>query len=202
MWTEIETTPWDESDPAAVRAHRVLHALRRFEAAEAAMRARSARAMNVTENDLQALRYVIRRQRAGEYVTPTDVAQHLQTKSAAVTIMVDHLERAGHLVRLPHPKDRRSLVLEATPEAIERIDDIYGGVSDTAIGVAERFDEGAAGRVVAFLDDLSDALDHFVADSATVPQRQFTEARTEPRDASRSDDGDAGKAGTGHALAS
>jgi len=192
MWTEIETTPWDHNDPVAVRGQRVMQALRRFEAAEAGMRERSARAMHVTENELLALRYVIRKQREGVPVKPTDVSHYLQIKTAAVTIMIDHLERAGHLVRMPHPSDRRSIVLQATPEAQARIEDIFGAVYHTMMGVARQLGEEDADHIVRFLDDVSTSLDGFVADQEPTLRRHTAEAlgHTDPGD------------GSGHALAS
>ena len=203
MWTEIETTPWDHSDPVAARGQRVMHALRRFELAEAAMRERSARTMQVTETELLALRHVIRMQRDGVPVTPTDVAHYLHTKSAAVTIMVDHLEGAGHVVRKPHPRDRRSLVLEATPEAQERISEIFGAMYDTMMGVARSLDEAEAARTVRFLDDLADALDAFVADGQPRPRLHTAEVIGAERTSDDDDAADADTdAGSGHALAS
>jgi DNA-binding MarR family transcriptional regulator len=176
MWTEIETTPWDHDDPIAVRGQRVMHALRRFESSEAGMRERSAQTMRVNENELLALRFVIRKQRDGEPVTPTDIAHYLGIKSAAVTIMIDHLERAGHLQRRPHPTDRRSLVLEATEEASNRIGEIFGAVYDTMMGVARQLGEAEAEKIVSFLDDLATALDGFVADGEPTPRRHTAAA--------------------------
>ncbi|MCX6501533.1 MAG: MarR family transcriptional regulator [Microbacterium sp.] len=153
-----------------------MHALRRFEVAEAAMRERSAQTMQVSENELLALRYVIRRQRDGEPVTPTDIAHYLGTKSAAVTIMIDHLERAGHLQRRPHPTDRRSLVLEATETASARIDEIFGAMYDTMMGVARQLEGQEADRIMEFLDGLATSLDGFVADGEPTPRRHTAEA--------------------------
>lgn len=198
MWTEFETTPWDHDDPVAARGQRVMHALRRFELSEAAMRERSANAMRVNENELLALRFVIRKQRDGEHVTPTDVAHYLGIKSAGVTILIDHLERAGHLQRRPHPTDRRSLVLEATPEASSRIREIFGGMYDTMMGVARQVEEAEAEKIVAFLDGLATALDGFAADGEPTPRRHTAAAV----DADAAAQASAEPAGDAHALAS
>ena len=119
--------------------------------------------MAVTEAELSALRYVIRQQGEGHPVTPTDVAHYLGVKSAAVTLVVDHLERAGHLDRRPHPTDRRSLTLVATDDAVARVDEMFGAVYETMIGVARRLDEASAARIEAYLGDLATALDSFAA---------------------------------------
>lgn len=159
MWTELESTPWDHDDRDLARGQRALGALRRFQLAESALRERSAALLQVSEPELQALRHVVRRQREGQTTTPTDIAHYLDVKPAAVTLVIDHLERAGHLERRPHPSDRRSVVLEAKDAAQQRIDEIYGALFGTMMAVAERLDDAEAERTASFLDDLADALD-------------------------------------------
>jgi DNA-binding MarR family transcriptional regulator len=41
--------------------------------------------------------------------------------SGGVTALTQRLERAGHISREPHPKDKRSSILKATPEIVERV---------------------------------------------------------------------------------
>ncbi|MFT4212596.1 MAG: MarR family transcriptional regulator [Microbacterium sp.] len=166
MWSEFEATPWDHADRDLARGQRVMRALRRFELAELAMRDRCAAAMNVSEGELLALRHVIRRQREQLPTTPTDIAHHLEVKPAAVTGVIDHLERAGHLVRGPHPSDRRSTVLTAVPAAAARIDEIYGAVYRTMMDVAAGLDDAEAERTEALLNALADAIDGFATVAA------------------------------------
>ncbi|MWV45100.1 MarR family transcriptional regulator [Paenibacillus sp. HJL G12] len=44
----------------------------------------------------------------------TQVADRLEVKPSAVTVMVDRLEKAGYVVRSQDPADRRVILVEAT----------------------------------------------------------------------------------------
>lgn len=161
MWTEIETRTEHARSAAASRGLRVMDALHRFQLAEAGLRSRSARLMGVTETEILALRFVVRRNEHGQSVTPTDLATYLGVRSTAVTLVVDHLESAGHLVRQPHPSDRRSLVLVATDAAASRVREMFGPVYDTMMTVAGQLADTDADRVEGFLSALAATLDSF-----------------------------------------
>lgn len=62
-------------------------------------------------NDVVVLRLVVDADADGHLLTPSDIAKTLGTSSAATTAIVDRLEVAGHIRRLPNPLDRRSIVL-------------------------------------------------------------------------------------------
>jgi DNA-binding MarR family transcriptional regulator len=49
---------------------------------------------------------------------PSEIGEHLQVTRATVTGVVDSLERRGFVRRSPHPADRRSLLVEITPEGL------------------------------------------------------------------------------------
>ena len=161
MWTEIETRNEHTQSPAASRGLRVMDALHRFQLAEAGLRTRSARLIGVSETEILALRFVVRKQEHGEPVTPTDLATYLAVRSTAVTLVVDHLESAGHLVRQPHPSDRRSLVLIATDPAVSRVREMFGSVYDTMMTVAGQLEDADADRIEVFLSSLTATLDSF-----------------------------------------
>jgi len=69
-------------------------------------------AMNMT--DLAALRMLIIREQRGQPVSPHDLARHLRISTASTTKLIDRLTEAGHVVRLPHPTDRRSRLIALT----------------------------------------------------------------------------------------
>jgi DNA-binding MarR family transcriptional regulator len=46
-----------------------------------------------------------------------ELAEASRLSTGAITAVIDHLERAGLARRLPHPKDRRRVLVEPTPEA-------------------------------------------------------------------------------------
>lgn len=102
----------------------LLRSVRHLVRADREMRRRVGSSMAVNTTDLQALRFVIRTVQQAEDagtsplgVTPRRLADHLQITSAATTTLVDRLVGSGHLERRPHPADRRSVLLVATPGA-------------------------------------------------------------------------------------
>lgn len=77
-------------------------------------RAALARRLGLSLNESLALEYL---QRYGPRTTG-DLAGLLLLSSSAVTQISKHLERIGHLVRGPHPVDRRKTLFSPTPAAI------------------------------------------------------------------------------------
>jgi MarR family 2-MHQ and catechol resistance regulon transcriptional repressor len=51
---------------------------------------------------------------AGPSLPPNEIADRLIISRAAVTSLIDSLERRGYAQRLPHPSDRRMLLVEIT----------------------------------------------------------------------------------------
>lgn len=52
---------------------------------------------------------------------PTELGHLLGIRSASATTLVDRLEAAGHVRRVPHPSDRRRQTVVATPQAYEEV---------------------------------------------------------------------------------
>ncbi|MBY0687691.1 MarR family transcriptional regulator [Microbacterium marinilacus] len=94
----------------------VLEAMGRWREAERAMNEESQRYMKLGESDMRALRFLIAAHRQGVVVTPGAIAAHLGISTASTTKLLDRLADGGHIRRLPHPSDRRSLAIEVTEE--------------------------------------------------------------------------------------
>lgn len=71
----------------------------------------------VAVNDFRALAYIHRTPDA----TPKRVAEYLELTTGALTTLVDRLEKAQLVRRVPHPSDRRSVLLETTPRGAAAI---------------------------------------------------------------------------------
>jgi DNA-binding MarR family transcriptional regulator len=67
--------------------------------------------------DLTGLALVMDRTQLGETTTPGQLSAAMQLSAPATSAMLDRLERLGHVHRLPHPTDRRSVVVEMTEHA-------------------------------------------------------------------------------------
>jgi DNA-binding MarR family transcriptional regulator len=61
---------------------------------------------------------------AGQPLEPTVIADRLVVTTASMTSLLDNLERRGLIKRLPHPDDRRKLLIDITPAARAIVDEL------------------------------------------------------------------------------
>lgn len=167
----------DAEPPAAGRASAVavLRAVRRFRAADVAMRIRARASMDMNDTDMVALRYLIAAEERSESMGPKDLSVLLGISSAATAKLLTRLESAGRLRREPHPTDRRAQVLHATRRAQDEIRRVLGAAHQRMLAAAEKLTAPEQLAVVRFLDELSGAMDEPVepdqapADTAPAP---------------------------------
>lgn len=164
------STPQNVHHPEAERqrAVAVLEAMRAYGAADAAMQRRSEHAMRMGENDISALRYLLRAHERGVSVGPKELAEYLGVQSSSITILLDRLERAGHVRREPSPFDRRALIIVPTAPRDQLQRAILGDLREEMIDVAALLSDADAATVVAFLDRLRDVVDRIDASPAPV----------------------------------
>jgi len=80
--------------------------------------------IGIGTTDLQALAFV----NGHSAVTPKQLSEHLELSTGATTSLVDRMDTAGYVHRVPHPTDRRSTLVELAPagqEAISGVTDFY-----------------------------------------------------------------------------
>jgi DNA-binding MarR family transcriptional regulator len=65
---------------------------------------------------------------AGEPLTPSQVSDRVLVASATMTAMLDLLERRGWIRRIPNPGDRRSVLIEITPDGRAVADQLLPGI--------------------------------------------------------------------------
>ncbi|MGN6427827.1 MarR family transcriptional regulator [uncultured Leifsonia sp.] len=123
------------------------------------MRRRTRESMRMGENDLLALRFLLREQSEGRVATPADIATLLRLKSSSVTVMLDRLTASGHVRREPHPSDRRKLAIIATPGADEEVRHTLGAMHGRLLAAAEGLGPADAELIEGFLARLTGALD-------------------------------------------
>src|SRR3546814_4837338 len=92
------------------RAVEVLQAFRVYRAAEIAMRRRTRESMSMGENELLVLRYLLKAAGEGRSVSPSELTRYLGGSPASTTAIIDRPEKSGHVTRVPHPSDRRSIL--------------------------------------------------------------------------------------------
>src|SRR5690606_38129730 len=66
--------------------------------------------------------FTLRRSGPPYRLSPGALTANLLVTTGTMTNRIDRLEARGLVRRLPHPDDRRSVVVELTPEAVELVD--------------------------------------------------------------------------------
>ncbi|MBF4631231.1 MarR family transcriptional regulator [Clavibacter michiganensis subsp. phaseoli] len=125
-----ERTAPRRDDAAAVEA--LANALHMVETAQRHLRTRIAQDIGVNVTDLTVISVV------GDFgrMTPKLLATEISMGTGAVTAVIDRLVGAGHLDRVPNPKDRRSVFVELTDAGrttLARITDDYRAAAAVAL---------------------------------------------------------------------
>ncbi|HWK77624.1 MarR family winged helix-turn-helix transcriptional regulator [Microbacterium sp.] len=139
------------------QCYRVLEALRGWQVASRALAEASKRYMKLNESDMHAIRMIIRATEQGAIVTPKDVAHEVGISSASTTKLVDRLVAAGHLVRVPHPHDRRTACLQVTESTRLSAHDTIGRQHARRFAAAAAIDADDREAVIRFLEALTEA---------------------------------------------
>lgn len=153
---EATSSYWyDDDADESTRAILVLQALRRFKAADSAMRHRTQAEMDMNETDLLALRHLIAAEARGHEVGPKELSAALGISSAATAKLLARLVRSGHIRREVHPTDRRAQLLYATPDTHHEVRKTLGGMHERMFAVAQDFTAGQQRAIIDFLDAMS-----------------------------------------------
>ncbi|MDF2444178.1 MAG: hypothetical protein JWR01_2381 [Subtercola sp.] len=72
--------------------------------------------LSINTTDLEAMEHLIE---AGP-LSPTELAHRLGITTAATTLVIDRLEKAGHAAREAHPSDRRSVRVVPAEASVAR----------------------------------------------------------------------------------
>jgi len=134
---------------------RLLGAMREWREADQRLSLESRTHMKLNETDMRALRFIIASANASVPVTAGALSDHLRISTASTTKLLDRLERAGHVVRRPHPTDRRAVVVEITPETQAEVRRTMGLQHARRFEVARSLSPSDRDTVIRFLQDLS-----------------------------------------------
>ncbi|MCD2168752.1 MULTISPECIES: MarR family winged helix-turn-helix transcriptional regulator [Microbacterium] len=141
------------------RAVDVLQAFRVYRAAEVAMRRRTRESMSMGENELLVLRYLLRAAGQNRQVSPSELTRYLGVSTASTTAIVDRLEKTGHVTRVPHPTDRRSIFIVATTESDDEVRATLGDMHARMMSAVVDMSPEDSAAVIACLGRLQDAVD-------------------------------------------
>ena len=153
---------WYPDRPARTGVE-LLTAMRRYRAAEMAMRERKRRSMGMNATDAEAVRFLLRAAEQGRPVRPGDLTAHLGITSASTTAVVNLLVATGH----------------ADDEVRSELTDVHARM----IAAADRLSPGTVVEMQAFFAEVIDAMGaDSPADEADGPARPSALAamRTHP----------------------
>jgi DNA-binding MarR family transcriptional regulator len=118
----------------------------------------SQRYMKLGETDMRALHYLMVSENRSTMVTPGALASHLGISAASTTKLLDRLEKGGHVLRHPHPTDRRALTVTVTPETRRAATMSVGRQQARRFYAAARLTAVEREAVARFLDDMAQEL--------------------------------------------
>lgn len=145
----------DLSEEELEQVIRLLAAMREWREADQRLSLESRTHMKLNETDMRALRYIIASRNADIPVTAGALSDHLHISTASTTKLLDRLERAGHVVRRPHPTDRRAVTVEITPETHREVRRTMGIQHARRFEVARSLSPAERETVTRFLRALS-----------------------------------------------
>ncbi|MBM7026142.1 MarR family transcriptional regulator [Clavibacter zhangzhiyongii] len=130
--TPERTAPRRRRDDDAAAVEALANALHMVETAQRHLRTRIAQDIGVNVTDLTVISVV------GDLgrMTPKMLASEISMGTGAVTAVIDRLVGAGHLGRVPNPRDRRSVFLELTDagrRTLARMTDDYRAAAAVAL---------------------------------------------------------------------
>lgn len=108
--------------------------------------------------DVRALIHLLDAGRAGITATPGWLGEQLGLNSAAVTGLVDRLERLGHVQRVRDTRDRRRVLLTVEDQAMTLGWSFFGPLIDGMVTAMEAFDEAELATVRRFLRSVNDVV--------------------------------------------
>lgn len=103
--------------------------------------------VNPTDRRCMAALFVHGRLNAGHLATASGLSP------GATTTAIDRLEQAGYARRVRDASDRRSVIVELTPLAHRRIDELYGPIGREGLARLERYSENELVLLGGFLEE-------------------------------------------------
>ncbi|MGB3633061.1 MAG: MarR family winged helix-turn-helix transcriptional regulator [Rubrobacteraceae bacterium] len=135
-------------------AHELSWALREVTRVNAEVARELGRRLGLGVNDMAALDHLLQDGPLG----PAELGHLLGMSSASATALVDRLEAAGHVERRPHATDRRRLIVEPTPHAVEEVLGVIRPLVANLDAVAEELTPDERRVVARYLNRVSEVL--------------------------------------------
>lgn len=152
----VDRSPLSVDDVTQIT--RLMNSMANLRQSEEELSKASQKYMQLSETDMRAIHFLIVAANQGQIVTPGAIARHLGITSASTTKLLDRLERDDHIVRSPHPTDRRALSISVTERTHAVARDTVGRTHANRFTVAAALDPGEREIVTKFLNDIAERL--------------------------------------------
>ncbi|MCN9239894.1 MarR family transcriptional regulator [Streptomyces sp. RY43-2] len=139
-----------------------VHLLRAVTVELALHSARFAHRNGMHPTDVRALIALMDASRGGEDIPVGRLGALLGLNSAGTTALIDRLERLGHVRRVRDERDRRRVLVEVDPRAVELGQEFFGPLTGRTVDLLKGYDERELAAVRGFLTGVREA----VTDSA------------------------------------
>lgn len=136
----------------------LMEALAGLREAEQQLSEASQRYMALGQTDMKALHFLIVAHNTQTIATPGAIAAHLGISTASTTKLLDRLEAAGHIIRAPHPHDRRALAISITEKTYETAVETVGRQQAKRFHAAARLTHQERDIVMRFLTDMTNQI--------------------------------------------
>lgn len=118
-----------------------------------------ARAHGLHATDVRALICLLDAARGGRDASPTWLREQLHLNSASVTALIDRMEKSGHVRRQRDNRDRRRVLIQVTPEAVQLGWSFFGPVIANVTTAIDTYSAEQLKTVDKFLADMQQAMD-------------------------------------------
>jgi DNA-binding MarR family transcriptional regulator len=132
--------------------------LRRLTVEVDAVGQRFADAHGLGRTDVRAVIAIMDAARAGAPLTAGGLGAAVGLSSAAVTALVDRLERAGHVRRVRDPADRRRVVLQMSESTMAAGGAFFGGLQRDVVGAMADLSDAEVAVVRRFLTAVTEVV--------------------------------------------
>ena len=137
---------------------RLMNSMANLRRSEEELSKASQKFMQLSETEMRAIHFLIVAANQEQIVTPGAIARHLGITSASTTKLLDRLERDEHIVRSPHPTDRRALSISVTEQTHAVARDTVGRTHANRFIVAAALEPGEREVVTKFLNDIAERM--------------------------------------------
>lgn len=134
---------------------RLMNALSGLRNKEKVLAEASEKYMQLNNQDMRALHFLIVANHRAEVVTPGMLGTHLEMSPASITKLLNRLEKAGHIIRKVHPVDRRAFSIEVTDETRASAMETVGRKQAKRFQAAARLSREERQVVIDFLEDMA-----------------------------------------------